>query len=89
MVFPPYVSVILIAIVLPVIWISIGFALSFLLFAPKGPKGKRDRAVRIVSLCFTDRTLYGVDDRGRVWFIDMRDGSWALAGNPIEPEVKK
>jgi hypothetical protein len=80
MVFPPFVSVSLIA---------LGIALWFLVISYKGPGKKRDPAVRIVSLCFTDRTLYGVDDRGRVWFIDMRDGSWALAGNPIEPEVKK
>jgi hypothetical protein len=89
MVYPPLVSVILSAIYVSVILIAIGTALWFLVVPQKGPGKKRDPAVRMVSLCFTDRTLYGVDDRGRVWFIDMRDGSWALAGNPIEPEVKK
>jgi hypothetical protein len=45
--------------------------------------------VRMANLCFTDRTLYGVDQEGRVWFIDMRNGEWALHGKPTEPEVKK
>lgn len=45
--------------------------------------------VRMANLCFTDKTLYGVDQEGRVWFIDMRNGEWALHGNPTEPEVEK
>jgi hypothetical protein len=47
------------------------------------------RPVRFVSLCFTDQTLYGVDVKGRVWFIDMCDGKWALHGNPTESEAKE
>jgi hypothetical protein len=45
--------------------------------------------VRMSSLCWTDTTLYGVDVKGRVWFIDMRTGKWALHSNPTEPELKK
>jgi hypothetical protein len=49
--------------------------------------GEAGLIVRMSNLCFTDRTLYGVDQQGRIWFIDMRNGEWALHGNPTEPEL--
>ncbi len=38
--------------------------------------------VRMKSLCFTDRTLYAVDEHGYVWYIELKTGEWALHGNP-------
>jgi len=38
--------------------------------------------VKMKSLCFTNQTLYGVDEDGYVWFINMKNGEWALHGNP-------
>lgn len=52
-------------------------------------KPEAGSTVRMANLCFTDKTLYGIDQQGRVWFIDMRNGEWALHGNPTEPEVEK
>lgn len=43
------------------------------------------------QLCWVDstRTIYGVDNGGRVWYIDMRTGSWALHGNPTVADLKR
>ena len=30
----------------------------------------------------------GLDYEGRMWFIDLTTGNWALAGNPIESDAK-
>lgn len=45
-------------------------------------------SVKFVQLCWTDTTLYAVDDKGRAWFIEMRSGKWALHGNPTEADAK-
>ncbi len=38
--------------------------------------------VKMKQVCFTDRTLYAVDEEGYVWYIETRDGTWKLHGNP-------
>lgn len=38
--------------------------------------------VKMKSLCFTDKTLYAVDEEGLVWYINTKTGDWALHGNP-------
>lgn len=38
--------------------------------------------VKMKNLCFTDKTLYAVDEEGLVWYINMKNGEWALHGNP-------
>jgi hypothetical protein len=48
-----------------------------------------DNWIPMMELCFTDKTLYGIDEVGRVWFIDMRTGDWALHGNPTESQITK
>lgn len=43
--------------------------------------------VQMSSLCWTESTLYAVDVQGRVWYIEMKTGKWALHGNPTEAEA--
>jgi hypothetical protein len=43
--------------------------------------------VSMSSLCYTDKTLYGIDDRGRVWFVALDTGKWELYGNPNEKDA--
>lgn len=40
------------------------------------------RILKIKQLCWTDRTLYAVDEGWYVWYIDLKTGEWALHGNP-------
>lgn len=45
--------------------------------------------IRMSQLCFTDRTLYAIDIEGRVWYIELKTGEWALHGNPTEEDLKR
>jgi hypothetical protein len=45
---------------------------------------KDDPTVRMSNLCWTGTTLYAIDVQGRVWYIEMRTGTWALHGNPTK-----
>jgi hypothetical protein len=45
--------------------------------------------VRMASLCYTGRTVYGIDRQGRVWFINLETAKWELHGNPTEAERVK
>jgi hypothetical protein len=47
-----------------------------------------DRKVHFVSLCHTGKTLYGVDDKGRLWFVDLTTGLWDMHGLPDDPDVE-
>lgn len=44
--------------------------------------------VRFTSLCFTDRTLYGVDDKGRLWYVDLSTGGWSRHPSPDDPDAE-
>jgi hypothetical protein len=48
------------------------------------PRGGR---VPIASLCYTGRTVYGVDRQGRVWYVNLESGGWTLHGNPTEDDA--
>lgn len=43
--------------------------------------------VPFMQLCWTGTTLYGLDRRGRIWFINMKNGEWELADQPQEPKT--
>lgn len=45
--------------------------------------------VKMKQLCWTGTTLYGVDEEGYIWFIEMKSGSWALHGNPTMDDRAK
>lgn len=45
--------------------------------------------VKMIDLCWTGTTLYALDTKGYVWYIDMRTGTWALHGNPSNADLKK
>lgn len=47
------------------------------------------KSIKMVGLCFTDETLYALDVDGYVWYIDMRNGEWALHGNPTMDQRAK
>lgn len=47
------------------------------------------KAVAMRHLCMTDKTLYALDEFGNVWFIDMKDGEWALHGNPTHDDLNR
>jgi hypothetical protein len=41
---------------------------------------------KIVQLCWTGTTLYALDEQGYIWYINLRDGSWELHGNPTDQD---
>lgn len=57
--------------------------------APEEANATSIAPLPMAQLCWTGTTLYGVDSSGRVWFIEMKNGSWALHGNPIEPTTEE
>jgi hypothetical protein len=56
--------------------------------AAEKPIGARLTPIPMAQLCWTGKTLYGLDSQGRVWFVSLTDGNWELHGNPIEPSTE-
>lgn len=50
---------------------------------------KEEDWIPMTQLCWTGTTLYGVDAKGRVWYIEMRGGEWALHGNPTLGDLRR
>jgi hypothetical protein len=47
------------------------------------------RSVEMINLCWASTTLYALDIYGNVWYIDLRDGEWALHGNPTMDDLNR
>lgn len=66
-----------------------GAVITWIIYYARRTGIKRDpvEEVAMESLCWAGTTLYGVDNEGRVWYIDMTTGKWALHSNPPEPDA--
>jgi hypothetical protein len=70
------------------VWIEMSDELIETTEAEKPREPKIITPIGMSQLCWTGSTLYGIDSRGRVWFISQHDGNWKLHGNPIEPSIE-
>jgi hypothetical protein len=68
---------------------SCGFVAMAGLFLFLGGLISPPRRVRFQSLSSDGKTLYGVDDKGRLWFGDQTTGQWNILPGPDEPKETK